>query len=153
MPPPEKFVVWWYKTFGTKISLLASEKKPGTLQKTAFSVRFFPKICFFLRSAYITPFYGLRDTWLNGIISSPYPKVTLDTFGFLVGARLAARRTIFWPRLPKISLTYTWCFGKSLPSCNFPSKSFSKIIPSCNFPSKSFSKIIRSKKMSRLHWK
>ena len=35
-------------------------------------------------------------------------------------------------------LTYTYSFGKSLPSLNFPSKSFSKIIRS-------------KKKMSHLH--
>ena len=33
-----------------------------------------------------------------------YPEVTMDTFGFLVGARSAARRAIFWPRLPKMAL-------------------------------------------------
>ena len=31
-------------------------------------------------------------------------------------------------------LTYTWSFGKSLPSLNFPSKSFSKIIRSKKIP-------------------
>ena len=34
----------------------------------------------------------------------PYPEVTLDTFGFPVGARLAARRAVLWPRLPKVAL-------------------------------------------------
>ena len=65
---------------------------------TAF---FGPKICFFLRYAHITHFFGLWQPRLNEIISSPCPQVTLDTFGFLVGARWAARRAVFWPRLPK----------------------------------------------------
>ena len=65
---------------------------------------FGPKICFFLRYAHITHFFGPWQTWLNGIISSPCPEVTLDTFGFLVGARWAARRAVFWPRLPKMAL-------------------------------------------------
>ena len=56
---------------------------------------------FFLRYALKTHFFGFRQTRLNGIISSSYPEVTLDTFGFPVGARLAARRAVFWPRLPK----------------------------------------------------
>ena len=62
------------------------------------------KISFFLRYAHITHFFGLKQTRLNGIIYSPYPQVTLDTFGFLVGARWAARRAVFWPRLPKMAL-------------------------------------------------
>ena len=56
---------------------------------------------FFLRYALKTHFFGFRQTRLNGIISSSYPEVTLDTFGFPVGACLAARRAVFWPRLPK----------------------------------------------------
>ena len=59
---------------------------------------------FFLRYALKTHFFGFRQTRLNGIISSSYPEVTLDTFGFPVGARLAARRAVFWPRLPKMAL-------------------------------------------------
>ena len=35
----------------------------------------------------------------NGIISSPYPQVTLDTFGFPVDIRLAAQQAVFWPGL------------------------------------------------------
>ena len=52
---------------------------------------------FFLRYALKTHFFGFRQTRLNGIISSSYPEVTLDTFGFPVGACLAARRAVFWP--------------------------------------------------------
>ena len=52
------------------------------------------------------PFFRLRRTRLNGIISPPYPELTLDT-GFPVGGRLAARRTVSWPRLPKVALRQT----------------------------------------------
>ena len=51
---------------------------------------------FFLRYALKTHFFGFRQTRLNGIISSSYPEVTLDTFGFPVGARSAARWAVFW---------------------------------------------------------
>ena len=51
------------------------------------------------------PFFRVRRSRLNGIISPPYPEVTLDTFGFPVGGRLAARRTVSWPRLPKVALS------------------------------------------------
>ena len=43
------------------------------------------------------PFFGLRRTQLNGIITSPHPEVTLDKFGFPVGGRPAARRVVFRP--------------------------------------------------------
>ena len=32
------------------------------------------------------------------------PEVTLDTFGLPVGGRLATRRAVSWPRLPKVAL-------------------------------------------------
>ena len=54
--------------------------------------------------AHITHFFGLRRIRLNGIITSPCPEVTLDTFGFPVGARSAARRAVFWHQLPKMAL-------------------------------------------------
>ena len=71
------------------------------------------KICIFLRYTHITPFFGVRRTRLNGIISPPYPEVTLDTFGFPVGGRLAGRfvaliaqsgpflaqKRCFWPEI------------------------------------------------------
>ena len=50
------------------------------------------------------PFFRLGWSRLNGIISPPYPEVTLDTFSFLVGGRLAAWRAVSWPRLPKVAL-------------------------------------------------
>ena len=50
------------------------------------------------------PFFRLGLSQLNGIISPLYPEVTLDTFGFPVGARLATRRAVLWPQLPKVAL-------------------------------------------------
>ena len=70
-------------------------------QKTLY---FWPKNQFFLRYAHITPCFGLKQTRLNGIISSPYPKVILDAFGFPVDARLSARQAVFWHQLPKMAL-------------------------------------------------
>ena len=80
------------------------KKTPWTLQKNVFLPILGLKIVFFLRYALKTHFFGFRQTRLNGIISSSYPEVTLDTFGFPVGARLAARRAVFWPRLLKMAL-------------------------------------------------
>ena len=68
-------------------------------QKTLY---FWPKNqFFFLRYNHITNFFGFRQIRLNGIISSPYPQVTLDTFGFSVDVRSAVQQAVFWPRLPK----------------------------------------------------
>ena len=61
------------------------------------------KSVFFLRYAHVIHFFGLKQTRLNVIISSPCPQVFMDTFGFLVGARWAAQRAVFWPRLPKMA--------------------------------------------------
>ena len=72
--------------------------------ETHFWPLFCPKIGFFLRYTHITPFFGLRRAQLNGIITSPYPEATLDTFGFPVGAHLAARRAVLGPWLPKRAL-------------------------------------------------
>ena len=63
------------------------------------------KSAFFYATPMKPPFFRLRRSRLNGIISPPYPEVTLDTFGFPVGGRLAARRTVSWPRLPKVALS------------------------------------------------
>ena len=107
-------------------------KTPGTCQKTEFFARFCPKIRFFLRYSHLTPFFGLRDIWLNGIISSPCPQVTLDTFGFLVGARWAARRAVFWPRLPKMALfgAKNGIFGPQRPPWRPPCDDFkTKTLP------------------------
>ena len=53
------------------------------------------KIRFILRYANLTPLFRLRRTRPNGIITSPCPEVTLDTFGFPIGVRSAARRAVF----------------------------------------------------------
>ena len=70
-------------------------------QKTAFSAR---NSAFFYATPMKPPFFRLGRSRLNGIISPPYPEVTLDTFGFPVGGRLAAWRAVSWPRLPKVAL-------------------------------------------------
>ena len=63
-----------------------------------------PENLIFLRYTYKIPFFGLRRTWLNEIITSTYPEVTLDTFSFPEGGRLAARQAVVWPQLPKMAL-------------------------------------------------
>ena len=65
---------------------------------------FGPKFCIFLRYTYETPIFS-GQTHRTGLITCPpYPEVTLDTFGFPVDGRLAARRAVSWPRLPKVAL-------------------------------------------------
>ena len=60
--------------------------------------QFFAQIsAYFYATPMKPPFFWLGQAQLNGIISPPYPEVTLDNFGFLVGGRLAARRAVFWP--------------------------------------------------------
>ena len=55
---------------------------------------FGPKFCIFLRYTYETPIF-LGQTHRTGLITCPpYPEVTLDTFGFPVDGRLAARRAV-----------------------------------------------------------
>ena len=58
---------------------------------------FDPKISIFLRYTHITPIFGVRRIRPNGILSPPYPEVTLDNFSFPVGGRLAAPCAVFWP--------------------------------------------------------
>merc|ERR1711902_420415 len=58
---------------------------------------FDPKISIFLRYTHITPIFGVRRIRPNGILSPPYPEITLDNFSFPVGGRIAARRDVFWP--------------------------------------------------------
>ena len=65
---------------------------------------FGPKFCIFLRYTYETPIFSGQTHWTGLITCPPYPEVTLDTFGFPVDGRLAARRAISWPRLPKVAL-------------------------------------------------
>ena len=70
-------------------------------QKTAFLAR---NSAFFYATPMKPPFFRLGRSRLNGVICPPYPEVTLDTFGFPVGGRLATRRAVSWPRLPKVAL-------------------------------------------------
>ena len=56
---------------------------------------FDPKISIFLRYTHITTIFGVRRIRPNGILSPPYPEVTLDNFSFPVGGRSAARWTVF----------------------------------------------------------
>ena len=63
------------------------------------------KSAFFYATPMKPPFFWVRRTRLNGIISPPYLEVTLDTFGFPVGGHLTARRAVSWPRLPKVALS------------------------------------------------
>ena len=76
---------------------------PDCLKMALFGL----EMLFFLGYAHITHLFGLRQTRLNGIISSPYPKITLDAFGFPVDARLSARQAVFWHQLPKMALFRT----------------------------------------------
>ena len=70
-----------------------------------------PKISIFLRYTHITPIFGVRRIRPNGILSPPYPEVTLDNFGFPVGGRLATRRAVFQP--PGQNLTIDkWFFDR-----------------------------------------
>ena len=62
---------------------------------------------FFYATPMKPPFFQLGRSRLNGIISPPYPEVTLDTFGFPVGGRLAAWRAVSWPQLPKVALLWS----------------------------------------------
>ena len=90
------------------------------------------KICIFLRYTHKPQFFGLRRTRLNEIITFPCPEVTLDTFGFLVGARLGARRAVFWPRLPKMALfgAKNGIFGPQRPPWRPPCDDFkTKTLP------------------------
>ena len=59
---------------------------------------------FFYATPMKPPFFWLGRSRLNGMTTPPYPEVTLDTFGFPVGACLAARRADLWPPLPKVAL-------------------------------------------------
>ena len=76
---------------------------------------FGPKICIFLRYAHITPIFWVRWTRQNGIISPPYPEVTLDNFGFPVCGRLAARRAFFWPPGRNFAILSNSHFPREVP--------------------------------------
>ena len=83
---------------------------------------FGPKFCIFLRYTHETPIF-LGQTHRTGLITCPpYPEVTLDTFGFPVDGRLAARRAVSWPRLPKVALfgPKSGFFGQKSIFCPHP---------------------------------
>ena len=60
--------------------------------KNQFWTIFGTKICIFLRQAHVSLIFGLRWTQPNVIITCPHHEVTLDNFGFLVGAH----STVWW---------------------------------------------------------
>ena len=66
--------------------------RPGACCRDPFSPL---NSAFLLRYTYETPIFWLGRTRLNGIISPPYPEVTLDNFDFPVDGRLASRRAVF----------------------------------------------------------
>ena len=66
------------------------------------------KSSFFHATPISSRFFGVRKIRLNGIISPPYPEVTLDNFGFPVGGRLAARRAFFWPPGRNFAILSNW---------------------------------------------
>ena len=86
---------------GDKQSWTISKKKWISGQKTSFLTR---NSAFFYATPMKPPFLWLGRSRLNGMTTPPYPEVTLDTFGFPVGARLATRRAVLWPQLPKVAL-------------------------------------------------
>jgi len=94
-------------------------------QKTAFSAR---NSALFYATPMKHPFFRLGRSRLNGIISPPYPEVTLDTFSFLVGGCLAAWRAVSWPRLPKVALlgSKNAVFGPKPFFCGHPCKGFNR---------------------------
>ena len=65
------------------------------------------KISIFLRKS---QFFGVRRIRPNGILSPPYPEVTLDNFSFPVGGRSAARRAVFRPRGLILARKSVFCY-------------------------------------------
>ena len=96
-----KMLSFWCPVMMVTKNLDDFRKKWISGQKTAFLAR---NSAFFYATPMKPPFFGVRRTRLNGIISPPYPEVTLDTFGFPVGGRFAVRRAFFRHRLPKVAL-------------------------------------------------
>ena len=85
---------------GDKQSWKISKKMDFGPKKFIFD----PNSAFFYATPMKPPFLWLGQSRLNGMTTPPYPEGTLDTFGFLVGGRLATRRAVSWPRLPKVAL-------------------------------------------------
>ena len=46
---------------------------------------------------HLATIFWVRQIQLNRIINPLYPKVTLDTFGFLENTHLAGWRVVLWP--------------------------------------------------------
>ena len=93
-------------SFGCPVMVVTKEigrvrKKWIWGQKNAFLTK---NSAFFYATPMKPPFFWLGWSRLNGMTTPPYPDVTLDTFGFPVGGRLAAWRAVSWPRLPKVAL-------------------------------------------------
>ena len=65
---------------------------------------FGPKICIFLPYTHITPIFWAQTDPTQWDHETPYLEVTLDTFCFPVGGRLAVWRAVSWPLLPKVVL-------------------------------------------------
>ena len=73
------------------------------------------KSSFIYATPILSQFFGVRNIRLNGIISPPYPEVTLDNFGFLVGGRLAARRAVFQPPGRNLAILSNSHFPREVP--------------------------------------
>ena len=97
----QKNFVFFVSRHGGEKNLTGTKKKWIWGQKTAFLTK---NSAFFYATPMKPPFFWLGRSRLNGMTTPPYPEVTLDTFGFPVGARLAARRAVLWPQLPKVAL-------------------------------------------------
>merc|ERR1712218_700314 len=82
-----KMLSFWCPVMIVTIKLDNFQKKWIFGQKTAFLAR---NSAFFYATPMKPPFFQLKQSRLNGVISPPYPEVTLDTFSFPVGGRLAA---------------------------------------------------------------
>ena len=73
------------------------------------------KSAFFYATPIQPPFFWVGRTRLDGIISPPYPEVTLDNFGFPVGGRLAARRAVFQPPGRNLAILSNSHFPREVP--------------------------------------
>ena len=67
------------------------------IERVGARAHFWPKNQLFMLHPYNPPFFGIRRTQLNGIISPPCPEATLDTFSFLLGGQLAAQQAFLAP--------------------------------------------------------
>ena len=80
-------------------------------------------------SCYKSPFLGLRRVRLKGIITPPYPGVTLDNFGFPVDDHFVVQRTVFWPLGQMLAIFgYSHIARESMSNFSPGSKKLSGII-------------------------